>query len=721
MDADEGQAAASFPSQSLLKSLTHLTRESADLSQNEQKITKAVTSSYAETLNDVSGRLLGLCNDLIGLASTTQTSAGLAVKRPHRVAFDDIEDALDGFTKVEDVIDNLLELANTNLDEATGRSSEYAPNKLPNSPAGYEGSKGTFRGRKSRQTGSLKWNNGGNKSVNSKPQLKFEDRIDNSNDTPWPWPSKLIEKPNALKPWAPLAGINQEGIMSAAMAEHVKSLGVGTGPTIHPYEYEIQNIDYPDWMFDNKPEKIWTPFQDTDYTYVSTVDDLKKMTAVLEAASEIAVDTEHHDYRTYLGLVCLIQISTREQDFIVDTLGPLRSHLYLLNRSFTNPNIVKVFHGAESDVVWLQRDFGVYIVNLFDTFHASHVLDMPYHSFQYLLQFYCTVETDKTYQMADWRTRPLSPQMIKYARTDTHYLLYIWDRMRNELLTKSPIGTHQLLTAVLRRSEATSLQVFIKPYYDAESGEGSGGWRHALGKAGNQLMGGMTSEQFCVFKAIHAWRDHVARVEDESTRYVMPHHMLLALADRMPSEVSGLAGCCSPMPALVRMHSVKLVELIENARVEARQMAKSRIEESERIINEDALRRQQISLHIRFPTDENTKDESDDTTMDIMVPTPPTPLVSVTKSVPSSPASHKTLTGFGGVPRTVAMPMLAASSSLFGGVAASASDLLHTSSTISSSSSNSSVKGRSVNAAFAELTQKKSLTSVAAAKQSALF
>ena len=34
----------------------------------------------------------------------------------------------------------------------------------------------------------------------------------------------------------------------------------------------------------------------------------------------------------------------------------------------------QVFHGAESDIVWLQQDLNLYIVNLFDTFHASKVL-----------------------------------------------------------------------------------------------------------------------------------------------------------------------------------------------------------------------------------------------------------------------------------------------------------------------------------------------------------
>jgi len=45
----------------------------------------------------------------------------------------------------------------------------------------------------------------------------------------------------------------------------------------------------------------------------------------------------------------------REEDFIVDTLA-LRDELEDMNEVFTDPKITKVFHGAESDIIWLQQD-----------------------------------------------------------------------------------------------------------------------------------------------------------------------------------------------------------------------------------------------------------------------------------------------------------------------------------------------------------------------------
>jgi exosome complex exonuclease RRP6 len=87
-------------------------------------------------------------------------------------------------------------------------------------------------------------------------------------------------------------------------------------------------------------------------------------------------------------------------------------------------------------VEWLQKDFGVYIVNLFDTGQASRLLQKQSFSLAFLLQHYCNVLADKKYQLADWRQRPIPDEMLRYAREDTHYLLYIYDMMVNELLDK---------------------------------------------------------------------------------------------------------------------------------------------------------------------------------------------------------------------------------------------------------------------------------------------
>ena len=55
--------------------------------------------------------------------------------------------------------------------------------------------------------------------------------------------------------------------------------------------------------------------------------------------------------------------------------------------------------------------------------------------------------------------------MIKYAREDTHYLLYIYDCLRYELLAE---GEHAL-QSVYRNSARECLQVYSKPTYEEDS------------------------------------------------------------------------------------------------------------------------------------------------------------------------------------------------------------------------------------------------------------
>lgn len=53
------------------------------------------------------------------------------------------------------------------------------------------------------------------------------------------------------------------------------------------------------------------------------------------------------------------------------------SHAYFLRAChFVFISGVQVMHGADRDIVWLQRDFGIYVCNMFDTGQVcrSHII-----------------------------------------------------------------------------------------------------------------------------------------------------------------------------------------------------------------------------------------------------------------------------------------------------------------------------------------------------------
>ncbi len=315
--------------------------------------------------------------------------------------------------------------------------------------------------------------------------------------------------------------------INSGLQSHLQSLGL---PNSHKYSYEIHSMAYPSHTYIDSPPQPYFGFKETPFEYISTKQRLELLISDLQSCSEIAMDLEHHDFRSYHGLTCLIQISSRTKDYIIDALA-LQSHLYMLNEITANPKILKVLHGAERDIIWLQRDFGVYVVGLFDTYAASKAIEMERHSLAFLLETYCSFSADKTHQTSDWRVRPLPQSMINYARGDTHFLLYIFDCMRNECLSR------KVMDECLEASRLTSLNTYVLPVYDHGKGESPGGWSTCMSKHCKVPVGELGT---AVFKALHAWRDATARTEDESPAYVLPNRVLVDFSVSIPRNLRGV-------------------------------------------------------------------------------------------------------------------------------------------------------------------------------------
>jgi exosome complex exonuclease RRP6 len=334
----------------------------------------------------------------------------------------------------------------------------------------------------------------------------------------------------------------------------------------HPYETEIKSYDYPSSVYEVAEPKPYTPFESTTATFVDTPEALAVMLAELKTAKEIAVDLEHHDNRSYIGLVSLMQISTRDKDWIVDTLKPWRRKLECLNEVFADPNIVKVLHGAYMDIMWLQRDLGIYVVGLFDTYHAARSLGYPGGSLAYLLERFAQFKAQKQYQLADWRIRPLGKELFEYARADTHFLLYVYDNMRNELVARSDFSDPEKnkVEDVLLKSKETALQRYENPVYDTKLGLGSMGWHKLILRTPAQF----TSQQFAVFRAVHQWRDNLSRKEDESPLFIMPNHAVFSVARAMPADKPALFNAIQHVSHIIRAKADELVSVITMAKKE---------------------------------------------------------------------------------------------------------------------------------------------------------
>jgi exosome complex exonuclease RRP6 len=344
--------------------------------------------------------------------------------------------------------------------------------------------------------------------------------------------------------------------------------------------------------------------------------------------------------RSFQGFTCLIQISTRSEDWLVDALA-LRSRIGpALAPLLADPTVVKVLHGADHDVTWLQvgwaawggrmhvrlharlhapllwipmtpsyctpptprpphpshkpqRDFGLYIINLFDTGQAARVLGYPSASLAHLLARTAAFAADKRFQLADWRARPLSDDMRRYARCDTHYLLHAHDCLKAELRAADRAGARvpstyavalprhampsaaaadqqqqqpvagPLLATVLERSRLICAKTYEKePLTPASAADALERWR----------VYGLSPVQTAVFSALYAWRDAAARALDESTGYVLPRGQLCDLARAMPRTAVEARRALGPHGAPVAL--ARAGELAEAA-VRARQQVEA--------------------------------------------------------------------------------------------------------------------------------------------------
>jgi ribonuclease D len=331
-----------------------------------------------------------------------------------------------------------------------------------------------------------------------------------------PKPKLPLKSDNSYEPFSPILTHKPNSVVPLSQSPH------------HPYLPELDRLIYTPFQLSAGAPTAYLPIEETPLAYIDTLSKLQSMINDLNQYKEIAIDLEHHSFRSYQGFTCLIQISTRDKDYIIDPF-PIWGSIELLLDVFTNPGIIKVLHGADSDVLWLQRDFGLYIVNMFDTGQAARKLMYSRYGLGFLLENICNIKTDKNFQMADWRVRPLSEDHIKYARMDTHYLLYIYDYLKLKLQTKAnqlKLNPIESIKEVFNKSK----EICMKNYAKIDLS--------FVGITGVELL---DKKQRKILENLVKWRDQIARQEDENPNYILSGRKVMMIVYELPDNLKTLA------------------------------------------------------------------------------------------------------------------------------------------------------------------------------------
>ncbi|MDP2313460.1 MAG: HRDC domain-containing protein [Pseudomonadota bacterium] len=283
-------------------------------------------------------------------------------------------------------------------------------------------------------------------------------------------------------------------------------------------------------------------FGDTPLVMVESDAALRDAVDHLRKATVLGIDTESDSFHHYQEKVCLVQISDYEADYVVDPLSI--SDMSPLGELMADPLMVKVFHGADYDVVSLKRDYGYTFSNLFDTMIASQFLGLPRIGLADLIGQYFGHVIDKRYQRHDWAARPLEFEHLQYARGDTHWLPSLREVLSSKL---ERAGRLRPVLEECRVMEGREWQGRVHDPADFLRVKGA----RQLDEPGQRVL-----------RALYAYRDQEASSMDRPAFKVIPDPVLLDIARTRPTSLDGVAGLMRRGSGLVRRHGTRLAETV---------------------------------------------------------------------------------------------------------------------------------------------------------------
>jgi ribonuclease D len=280
-------------------------------------------------------------------------------------------------------------------------------------------------------------------------------------------------------------------------------------------------------------------------TYIRRYEDLARLADALKDEPMLAVDTESNSLYAYRERVCLVQLSTRQHDYILDPL--MIVDMSPLAPLLEDPKIEKVFHAAEYDLICLQRDYGFSVSNLFDTMIAARICGHKLVGLGSLLSEFEGVALDKRHQRDDWGQRPLPPDSLAYAQMDTHFLPALRDHLAEEL---TQLGRWREATEAFAEATRVNLPDLS---FDPE-----GYWRIGMP---NQL----TRQQMAVLRELYLLRENLAETRDLPPFKIFPDKTLVQVAIAEPHKLSDLNTIEGMTPAQIRRYGKQVLRAVEKS------------------------------------------------------------------------------------------------------------------------------------------------------------
>jgi len=241
----------------------------------------------------------------------------------------------------------------------------------------------------------------------------------------------------------------------------------------------------------------------------------------LSKHSYVTVDTEFMRETTFYPKLCLIQIASEDEDYLIDPLAPdldLAPFFTLMR----DENVVKVFHSGRQDLEILWNLDRCIPHPCFDTQVAAMVAGYGDSvSYEQLAHDLAKAKIDKSSRFTDWSQRPLSEAQLIYARSDVTHLRDVYKELAEKLSTSGRSHWLEDEMAVL-----TSPSTYELDPADA--------WRRLRGRI-------RKPRELAILIELAGWREREARSRDVPRSRVLKDDAIMDIATSAPRTVEALS------------------------------------------------------------------------------------------------------------------------------------------------------------------------------------
>ena len=214
-------------------------------------------------------------------------------------------------------------------------------------------------------------------------------------------------------------------------------------------------------------------------TYTLNSDISDKLLEMYLAEPEIAIDTELHGLRLFRDEICLVQICDDKKN--VSLIKPTAKQLPPnLKRLLTDPNVIKIFHFALSDVAFFKTSLNIEVAPFRCTKVMSKLIRTytQGHGLKDLSLELLGHDLNKDQQQTNWAQNNLSSKQLEYAANDVLELIEIYRKLVKMMDERPPLASGITVNELNNKSQAMIpglVELLINGY-----GDKNGGWESSL-------------------------------------------------------------------------------------------------------------------------------------------------------------------------------------------------------------------------------------------------